>query len=218
MADQTQTKKKGSVGSTIATVVLVIVIIFAILCSYSAFTTKTGTGVPNVLGFEPFAVQSDSMAPFFYKGDLVIDKALKSYDELQVGDVITFWTIINGYKVLNTHRIVEIEDMGEYLYFETKGDNAPENDPLGVHQRDIVGKYLTHIPKLGSVLDFLQTSKGFFCCIVVPVAIFFIYQLISFFKTLNLYRTEKIKMQLQEEMAAMNAAKKEEEPSEEKKE
>lgn len=213
-----KTKKKGSVGSIIVTVILVIAILFAIVCSYSAFTTKSGSGVPNIFGFEPFAVQSDSMAPFFYKGDLVIDKAIKPGTTIEVGDIITFWTVINGYKVLNTHRVTDIIDYGDHYYFETKGDAATENDYLGVHQGDVVGKYVTHIPKLGSVLDFLQTSKGFFCCIVVPVALFFIYQLISFFKTLNLYRTEKIKMQLQEEMAAMNAAKKEEEPSEEKKE
>lgn len=218
MAEQTQTKKKSSAGSIIVTVILVIAILFAIVCSYSAFTTKSGSGVPSIFGFEPFAVQSDSMAPFFYKGDLVIDKKVTDASTLEVGDIITFWTVINGYKVLNTHRIVEIYDYGDHFAFDTKGDAATEIDYLGVHQGDIVGKYLTHIPKLGSVLDFLQTSKGFFCCIVIPVALFFIYQLISFFKTLNLYRTEKIKMQLQEEMAAMNATKKEEEPSEEKKE
>ena len=216
MAEQ-KAKKKGSVGSTIVTVILVIAIVFLIACSYSAFTTKTGSGVPNIFGFEPFAVQSDSMAPFFYKGDLVIDKAIKPGTTLEVGDIITFWTVINGYKVLNTHRIMSITDYGDHYYFETKGDAATENDYLGVHQGDVVGKYVTHIPKLGSVLDFLQTSKGFFICIVVPVAIFFIYQLIVFFKTLTVYRTEKIKAELLAEAAAAEKAASEA-ASEEKKE
>lgn len=207
-----ETKKKNSIGSTIATVILILVIIFAILISYSAFTTKAGNGVPSIFGFEPFAVQSESMEPFFYKGDLIIDKKVTDFSTLKEGDVITFWTFINGYRALNTHRIVTVEDHGNYYTYITRGDHNPVNDTSFVHSRDVVGKYVTHIPKLGSVLDFLQTSKGFFICIVLPVAIFFLYQLIAFFKTLTQYRTEKIKMQLQAEMAAQADAAKKDEP------
>ena len=53
MAEQTQTKKKSSAGSVIVTIILVIAILFAIVCSYSAFTTKSGSGVPSIFGFEP---------------------------------------------------------------------------------------------------------------------------------------------------------------------
>ena len=206
MADKTNNKKSGA-GSTIITIVLVIAIIFAIMCSYAAYTTKAGSGVPSLFGIEPFAVQSDSMAPFFNKGDLVIDTKVKDPSALKEGDIITFWTVINGYKVLNTHRIVEVQDYGDHYYYVTKGDANPINDTVGVHSNDVVGQYKTHIKKVGGVLDFLQTGKGFFCCIVIPVGIFFIYQLIAFFKTLALYRTEKIKFELQQEAAAAaNAA------------
>jgi len=201
-----QEKPKSSVKDKIVTAVLIVAIVFAILCTYSAYVTKAGNGVPSIFGIEPFAVQSDSMAPTFNKGDLVIDKTVKSYSDIKVGDVITFWTIINGYKVLNTHRVVEIIDYGDHLYFETRGDAYNENDQTGVHQGDVVGIYVTHIKGLGSVLDFLQTSKGFFCCIVLPVGLFFLYQLIAFFKVLSQYKTEKIRMQIQAENAAAAAA------------
>ena len=197
---------KKNAGSIIVTVVLVLCILLAILAGYSAFASKAGSGVPSVFGFRPFAVQSDSMAPTFFKGDLVVDKAVKDPATLKEGDVITFWTIINGQKVLNTHRIISITDYDNYLYFDTKGDNNTIADTTGVHQNDIVGVYKTHIKGLGSVLDFLQTGKGFFICIVIPMALFFVLELVSFIKTLMAYNAEKVRLQIQQEAAAMAAA------------
>ena len=197
--------KSSSVGDTIVTVILILCVILAIVCSYTAYTTKAGSGVPSIFGYRPFSVQSDSMAPFFAKGDLVIDRAVKDPAELEVGDVITFWTVINGQKVLNTHRIIEIADFENYLFFRTKGDNNSIADTTGVHQNDIVGVYKTHIKGLGSVLDFLQTGKGFFICIVVPMAIFFIFELVSFIKVLMAYNAEKVRLQIQQEAAAQAA-------------
>ena len=190
-------EKKNKVANTISTVVLILAIVIAILCSYTAFVTKAGNGVPSLFGIRPFSVQTDSMKPFFEQGDLIIDKVVDP-KELKVGDVITFWTVINGYRVLNTHRIVNITDYGNYLYFDTKGDANPIADTTGVHQNEIVGKYVTHIPKVGKFIDFLQTSKGFFICIVVPVAIFFIYQLIVFIKTLTAYNAEKMRLEYEQ--------------------
>ena len=191
-------EKKSNIVNVITTIILILAIVVAIACSYTAFVSKAGNGVPSLFGIRPFSVQTDSMKPFFSKGDLVIDKAVDPAT-LQVGDVITYWTVINGYRVLNTHRIVKITDYGNYLYFDTKGDANPVEDTTGVHQNEIVGKYVTHIPKVGAFIDFLQTSKGFFLCIVVPVAIFFIYQLIVFIKTLTAYNSEKMRLEYEEE-------------------
>ncbi len=198
-------KKKVSVGEVIVNVILIVAILLGIFFSFTAFTAKAGNGVPSFLGIRPFSIQSDSMAPFFMKGDLVIDKVVKDPATLEVGDVITFWTVINGERTLNTHRIIEISNHGTYLYFTTKGDNNSIEDGLGVHQAEIVGKYTTHIPKLGTVIDFLQTSTGFMIVIVIPVLLFFIYNLITFFKALFAYQTEKMRLQIrkeQEELAA----------------
>jgi len=198
MEGNSQKTKGSNVGNVIASIVLIIAIILAILCSYTAFVTKAGSGVPSIFGIRPFSVQTDSMAPTFNKGDLIIDKVVDPAT-LEVGDIITFWTVINGYRVLNTHRIVGIDDYGNYLYFQTKGDANPVADSTGVHQSEIVGKYQTHIPKVGAFIDFLQTSKGFFICIVIPVAIFFIFELVVFIKNLMAYNEEKMKRQFIEE-------------------
>ena len=41
---------------------------------------------------------------------------------------------------------------------------------------DIVGKYVGHIKGAGKVMDFISSSVGFLVVIVLPMLIFFIYQ------------------------------------------
>ncbi|NCB75127.1 MAG: signal peptidase I [Clostridia bacterium] len=193
-----QTSKNRALG-IIVNIILILAIVLGIFCSFTAFVSKKGSGVPSFFGIRPFAIQSDSMAPLFYKGDLIIDKTVKDPSKLKVGDVITFWTVINGERVLNSHRITEIADKSTYLYFTTKGDNNDIADTIGVHQSEIVGRYIGRVPGLGTVIDYLQTGTGFLLFIVIPVFLFFVYQLFSFFKTLFAYKAEKMRLQIQKE-------------------
>ena len=62
------------------------------------------------------------MYPQIQPGDMIFDTGIRDTGELKIGDVITYWTVIDGKRTLNTHRIVEIYDGGGYLVFETKGD------------------------------------------------------------------------------------------------
>ena len=208
---------RNKVWNTVVNVVLILLILLGIFCSLTAFVAKSGSGVPSFFGIRPFSIQTESMEPFFDKGDLIIDVAVKDPAELQVGDVITFWTVIQGERVLNSHRIIQIDDYENYLSFVTKGDNNSVEDSLTVHQAEIVGKYVTHIPDAGTVIDFLQTGTGFLLVIVIPCGLFFIYQLIIFFKALFSYQAEKLRLQYQAEMNQQREGShaKEEEPEEE---
>lgn len=196
----------GSVVGTIVNVLLIVAIILAFFCTYTAYETKKGSGVPSIMGIEPFSIQTDSMSPFVEAGDLVLDKKVDDISTLQKGDVITFWTIIEGERVLNTHRIKEVVNADNYTYFITKGDNNKYEDPMTVHQSEIVGKYWGKISGLGTVLDFLQTSKGFFCIVVLPVAAFFIYYLVNFFKVLFEYQAAKNRLKFEEEQIEKDSA------------
>ncbi len=187
-------------------VVLVVSILLGIFCSFTAYISQSGDGVPTFFGFRPFSIQSDSMEPFFSAGDLIITHKVTDYDDLEIGDVITFWTVINGERVLNSHRIIDIDYNETYNYYYTQGDNNTVADSLGVHQSEVVGKYITHIPNVGTFIDFLQTSTGFLIVIVVPVLIFFIYNLVSFFKALFAFQAEKVRIQVQAERDAAVAA------------
>lgn len=201
-----EVKSKSKAVEIIINVVLVLVVLFAIFVGFTAYVSESGSGVPTFFGYRPFAVQTDSMEPTISVGDLIIDTVVEDPSELEVGDIITYWTIIDGQQVLNTHRITEITDYDNYLYFDTKGDNNTIEDSTGVHENDIVGEYLFAIPNLGTMIDFLTTGTGFLLVIVVPVFIFFVFQVVTFFKALFAYQKEKVRLQMLEEQNKMKLA------------
>ena len=195
----TKEKKGARVANIVINVVLVVAILIAAFCTYVSFVTSSGHGVPSVFGTQMLSVQTNSMYPTIKEGDLIFDKQVKDSEELKIDDIITYWTVIDGERVLNTHRIIEIYDGGEYRIFQTKGDNVDTEDPMTVHESEIVGKYTgKKIGGLGKVFDFLQTSKGFLIVVVIPVALFFLFHLVQFFRVLFEY--QKVKNRLAFEM------------------
>ena len=60
--------------------------------------------------------------------------------------------------------------------FTTKGDNNDVADTHIISDGDIVGKYVFALPQMGKVMDFLSSSMGFLIVIVLPMLLFFIYQ------------------------------------------
>ena len=191
--------KKHKIISTIVNVILVIAIVIAATATYTSYVSTSGNGVPTVLGLRVFSIQTDSMYPTLNPGDLIIDKAVKDSSQLQVGDIITYWTVINGERVLNTHRISQIYDGGGHLIFETKGDNNSISDSLTVHESEVVGIYSSRIAGVGKVFDYLQTSTGFLIVVVVPVFLFFLYYLIQFFRVLFEYQNVKNRIKYEQE-------------------
>lgn len=157
-----------------------ILLIFALLITVMVFTSDKNNGVPSLFGRMPLTVESGSMEPTFKEGDLIIAKEIDNINDLKEGDVISFWTneIVDGEKVINTHRIVEVKDNNGTKSFVTKGDNNPQNDTSVVFQGDIIGKWTgTRMPVVGKVMKFLKTKTGFLVCILIPMAIFFLFEL-----------------------------------------
>ncbi len=202
MQGEKPAKKKGNKTKTvnrIINVVLIIVIAFAAVCTFVSFVSSSGNGVPNILGVQLLSIQTDSMYPTLEPGDLVIDTPVKDPSTLRTGDIITYWTVIDGERVLNTHRIENIFDGGEYLIFETKGDKNTTVDPLTVHESEIIGKYGFHISGLGKAFDYLQTPTGFFIVVLLPVLLFFIFNLVQFFRALFEYQSVKNRIKFEQE-------------------
>ncbi len=158
-----------------------LILILAFLVTLIVFSSDKNNGVANLFGYMPMTVESDSMVPTFNKGDLIICKVIDDINALKEGDVITFWTIIDGKRVKNTHRIVGINDTDGVRSFITRGDNNPIDDTLPAYSSDIIGKWTeTKIAKVGKAMNFLRTKKGFFICILIPMAIFFLFELYKF--------------------------------------
>ncbi len=194
-------KSRGrKIAGTVVNVILVIAILLAAFCTYTSYVSTSGNGVPSIFGLRMLSIQTDSMYPTLSPGDMIFDKAIKDTGALQVGDIITYWTVIDGERQLNTHRITQIYDGGGYLIFQTKGDNNTIDDPLTVHESELVGQYNgAKIGGLGKVFDYLQTSTGFLIVVVIPVAIFFLFHLIQFFRVLFEYNNIKNKLSYEQE-------------------
>jgi len=184
-ADKTKTKK---IIGIVLNVLLWIFLAFAFVMMIFAFASISNDyGVP-VLGKKVIlTVASDSMKPTFEQGDMLVGTVLTEDEKLklQSGDIITFFTDLNGdgVKELNTHRITYTDG----IEFRTKGDNNELNDSDSVNGRDIVCKWSesdTKIKGLGKVFAFLQSRIGFLCVIVIPLALFFIYEIIRFVMTI----------------------------------
>lgn len=216
-APVTKKKKVNKIINVVVNVILVLAIVFAVICTYVSFVTTSGNGVPSIFGLRLLSIQTPSMKPTINDGDLAIATSVKPED-IRPDDIITYWTVINGERVLNTHRVVNIYDGGGFLIFETKGDANTVVDTLTVHEREIVGKYQFRIPGLGKVFDYLQTGVGFFIVVVIPVFIFFIYHLVQFFRVLFEYQNVKnrIKFEQERDEAEAVAAKENEELTKQK--
>ena len=193
-----ESKGKRIINAIVNTL-LVIAIALAAMCTYVSFVSTSGNGVPSLFGIRLFSIQTESMYPTLLPGDLIFDVGVKDPGELRNGDIITYWTVINGERVLNTHRIHEIYDGGGFLIFATKGDNNTIADPLTVHESEVVGKYSFRVSGLGKVFDYLQTSTGFLIVIVIPVFLFFLFHLIQFFRVLFEYQNVKNRIKFEQE-------------------
>jgi len=191
--------KAKRILNAVVNAILVIAIALAAICTYVSFVSTSGNGVPSIFGVRIFSIQTESMYPTLLPGDLIFDVGVKDPGELRNGDIITYWTVINGERVLNTHRIHEIYDGGGYLIFATKGDNNTIADPLTVHESEIVGKYSLRIGGIGKVFDYLQTSTGFLIVIVIPVFLFFLFHLVQFFRVLFEYQNVKNRIKYEQE-------------------
>jgi signal peptidase len=136
----------------------------------------------------------------FDEGDLIICDQINGLGKsFKVGDVVTFAQDISGegIKSLVTHRIYKVNEDGT---FQTKGDNNETYDQdqhnsivfPDLNDFDILAQYHgTRIPKVGYVINFLQTPVGFFWCILFPMILFFLYQAVRVVMNAMAYSKEK---------------------------
>ncbi len=127
--------------------------------------------VPSIFNISPMIVQSGSMEPEFYKGDLIFIKGT-DYDELKVNDVIAFYEddyVVTHRDYVVTHRIIDIEDNGD---FRTKGDNNESQDLIPVEGENVIGIYTGRIGKMGDFAMFLQSPLGMVIFIGTPIILY----------------------------------------------
>ena len=105
----------------------------------------------GLLGFTPTVIASGSMQPALNPGDMAI--IIKTPAEaIKVGDIIQYQPSSGSPTI---HRVIDKYKAGGQLWFITKGDanNVPD-DPI--NERQVMGKLVFTIPKLGWVSIYLK--------------------------------------------------------------
>ena len=194
-------------GTVVLSVILWAIILIAALYAFTTMATRDNQNVANIFGYTPLTVQSDSMVPTFASGDLIFIKKCDPAT-LKEGDIICFHTIIDNEYALNTHRIESIESVGDARSYTTIGDNNNGiTDQHVISDGDIVGKYVGHLAGFGKVMDFLSSSTGFLIVIILPMMLFFIYQIYHLITiSIRLKRALAVENARAAEMARMEAA------------
>lgn len=215
MENQNNKSKTKKIIDIVVNVILWLFVIFSIFVTVVAVSVdKDGENVPIVGGKCYLTVLSSSMEgkkpdgiaadkpSGFNKGDLIIakyiGKDLDAKTKLGIGDVISFrFDVNNDGKIdkgeLNTHRIVDLVKDGEgnVAGYITKGDNNLTNDANPVYFGDIVAVYSGRsLVGIGNILTFLSSKLGFGLCIILPLFLFFAYELFVFIKTLLTVKNE----------------------------
>ncbi len=102
-------------------------------------------------GIQPTVVCSGSMKPAIDVGDIVI-VAKVPIESIKKGDIIEYRTS----KLSIIHRVYDIRRENGGIEFITKGDANKEVDPDPVKPRQIVGKVMFIIPKVGWISIFIK--------------------------------------------------------------
>lgn len=134
--------------------------------------------------FSLYTIISGSMTPNINVYDVVIDMRVDNPEEIEIGDVITFYSDLPAAKGRPiTHRVISIiKDKNGNFSYQTKGDFNPVEDDGIVPFEKVIGKVALKIPQLGRVQTFLASSMGWLCLILIPALYILLKALIRFIK------------------------------------
>lgn len=158
--------KTLTVIGTVLCVILIPILIINLTLIVKSYTNKDT--VPSVGGYFPLIVLTDSMYPEIKSGDLIFCQEVEA-ENVQQGDVISFFDPAGNGTAIVTHRVAEVINEDGTLMFRTRGDNNNTDDKVLVGAQDIVGTYLGRVPAAGSVALFMQTTTGLIVCVVLPI-------------------------------------------------
>ena len=161
--------------------VLVCIVIILATCITLITISSQKNGYFRIFKSIPLTIKDSSMEPTIKKGSLIITKEYKNND-IKEGDVISYRSIDkNNTLEIKTGRVKTIITVNEQTTYITEFDNKEYTDSEQVNSKNVISIWNgKKVSTLGSIIDFLNTKVGFFICIIVPLALLFIYQLYKF--------------------------------------
>lgn len=172
----TTSHKIFTVIGIILCIVLIPMLIINVTLIVKSYTSPDK--VPDVGGYMPMIVLTESMQGTINAGDLIIIKSAKP-EEIQKGDIITYFDPKSSKNSTTTHTVIDIKTIDGKLMFETKGDanNTADKDPVPAEK--LIGEYNgVRIPGMGRVAMFMQTTPGLLVCVVLPLLLLIGYDML----------------------------------------
>lgn len=168
-------------------------IIFVILFAIAAFlafyiiTNKISESANYKAPIRFYTIVSPSMEPEIKVYDIIISKKVKNEDDLDIGDVITFYSkAINTGRYTVTHRIHNIEIENGKKYYITKGDNNHNEDDGRITFENIQGKVIYVIPSMGKIQKFISSKIGWILIVLLPAVLIILFDLIKLTKVFRI--------------------------------
>lgn len=156
----------------------------------------------SLFGFKAFIVLSDSMSKTdFDAGDLVLVKEVDP-STLNEGDIIAYTSQnTSNYGETVTHKIRRLTtDASGEPGFITYGTTTDTDDETVVTYPYVLGKYKTHIPKVGRFFMFLKTTPGYIVCILISFLLLILIQGLNCIRLFRRYKLEQM-AEMKEERA-----------------
>ena len=126
--------KKSSIILLIIPIILTIIIIYF---------------VSGYFRYYALAIASGSMHPVFDRGSVVVTEQVNdkydNYNKLKEGEIIAF----KAEKNIVVHRLIRIVNIGDEVYYYTKGDANEEEDNYLIKKENIIGIVKFKIPYIG---------------------------------------------------------------------
>ncbi len=147
----------------------------------------------SLFGYKAFIVLSDSMSKTdFSAGDLVLVKEVDP-STLKEGDIIAYTSQnTSNYGETVTHKIRKLTtDANGEPGFVTYGTTTDTDDETVVTYPYVLGKYSSHIPKVGRFFMFLKTTPGYIVCILIPFLLLILLEGIRCIRLFCKYKAEQ---------------------------
>ena len=195
-----------------------------VLLSMSILSKKDSDGAVNVLGFQSRIVISESMEKHEetydqIKGYKIKDlpiktmvfiktvpndeaKAKEFYENIEVGDVLTFKYVYDVRQETITHRVIEKEKNknNDGYTLTLQGDNKGTKSQAGKQYIDtsdseslnyVIGKVVAQSYPVGLLVTALKSPVGIVCMVIVPCSIMIIIEVIRIVNYFNNAKKEK---------------------------
>lgn len=115
--------------------------------------------VIGVFSVYPKVILTGSMEPFIQPGDIVLVERFQEKEEIEqlaVGDVILFKKEDKDI----SHRIINIIEKQGMTLYQTKGDANQSPDTTWVSAKDLLGKVIKVVPKVGVLSLWWKENSG----------------------------------------------------------